>query len=154
MSCNAPRCVTSKKRLRGRLGNNGCIFFRVLSFSQPDSLIPSLFNAYFTTNYQPAFEKYYWIFVSSRTTPATRPGFISFYLHAVKQSRWRIYTANKISDLRRASIATSWNSIEQSTQFTWSILNYFVYLSNSLLCPCVSTAATLWNESRAGIRPW
>ena len=27
--------------------------------SQPDSLIPSLFNAYFTTNYQPAFEKYY-----------------------------------------------------------------------------------------------
>ena len=34
--------------------NHECIKGRVLSFSQPNSLTPSKFNTYFTTNYVPS----------------------------------------------------------------------------------------------------
>ena len=128
-------------------GNNGCIFYHVPRFSRPDSLIPSLFNAYSTSNYRPAFEKYYWRFISSRT-PVTRPGFISFqYLQAVKQS------LNSKQNLRPDKGIYSY-----IVKFYWMIDTIYVEYTGlfrvSLLCPCVSSAATLWNESRAGIRPW
>ena len=43
---------------------------------------------------------------------------------------------NKILDLRRASVAILLNSsIVRLIQFMWSILDYFLYLSSTLVFP-------------------
>ena len=44
-------------------------------------------------------------------------------------------------DLRRTSVASSWNSIVRPIQFTRTILDYFVFLS---CASCVPSAVTLW----------
>ena len=130
-------------------GNNGCIFYRVPSFSQPDSLIPSLFNAYFTTNYRPAFEKYYWIFISSRT-PVTRSGFISFFFTCSQTISMK--NLNSKQNLRPEKGIYSY-LVKFYRTIDTIYVEYTGLFCVSLLCPCVSSAATLWNESRAGIRP-
>lgn len=66
-------------------GNNGCIFFSRTEFLAARFFDTFFIQCIFYYKLPARIEKYYWKVISSRI-PVTRPGFISFYLHAVKQS--------------------------------------------------------------------
>ena len=125
------------------------IIYRVPNYSQPDFLIPSIFNTYFTKNY----------------VASVWDVFLNIYFIVDPHNKAQVYqilfTCSQTISMK--NLNGKQNLTPEKSIYSYLVKFYrttdTIYVEYtglfhvSLLCPCVSAAAILWNESCAGIRP-
>ena len=130
--------------------NYECIKKCVLSFLQPDSLIPDIDIHWYSMHIalqiaSSVFEKYYWIFVDFSNK--------GYQLLFTSSQTISMENLNGKQNLRPEKGICSYLVKFFYCAIDTVYVEYTGLFFVSLLCPCFSCAATLWNKSRARIWP-